>query len=453
MLVVGMWGITRQNTMWRDEAATWQVSRRSVPEICHLLSHVDVVHGLYYLLMHGVFTLFGESLFALRLPSVLAMAAAATITAKIGAQLSGVAGGLCAGSAVALIPAIQNYAQEGRSYALVAAGVAYATWLLIGALKQPAGARRWVAYGVTVLVTAWLNWFALSLLLAHAWTVCSGRTGRDITVRWGAASAAALAGTLPLVIFSQGQSGQVSWIKPLSLVDLTVPGVVITAGTLCALTCQARPTRVSLRAVALPLLAVPQVTLLAVSLIKPLYIDRYILFSHLGLALLIGVVGARVHHALRRPWLVAAVGMGVVALGSVLLPTELRQRGPQSRVDDVIAPADVVAATARAGDGILFIPAARRDTALVSPRKFTGLDDLALQESPAASGTLKGVEKSPERIYRAAVAHQRVILVTDADGASTAAGDRAKQRALADHFVCVSDQRVHGRRVAVYQRH
>ncbi|MFD1272869.1 hypothetical protein ACFQ51_16900 [Streptomyces kaempferi] len=53
MLAFGLWGLDRGG-MWRDEAATFQVARRSVPQIWHLLHHVDAVHGLYYLFMHAV---------------------------------------------------------------------------------------------------------------------------------------------------------------------------------------------------------------------------------------------------------------------------------------------------------------------------------------------------------------------------------------------------------------
>src|SRR5437879_6453214 len=61
-LALGLWGITREHSMWRDEAATWQASHRSLAEIVHLVGQADVVHGLYYAVMHGVFALFGDGL-------------------------------------------------------------------------------------------------------------------------------------------------------------------------------------------------------------------------------------------------------------------------------------------------------------------------------------------------------------------------------------------------------
>jgi mannosyltransferase len=76
-LVLGLWGLTRRGSMWWDEAATYDMARRDLPELLDALATVDAVHGLYYLLMHGVFAVFGDSLYALRLPSLLAMSAAA----------------------------------------------------------------------------------------------------------------------------------------------------------------------------------------------------------------------------------------------------------------------------------------------------------------------------------------------------------------------------------------
>lgn len=95
-LLLGLWGITREDSMWRDEAATWQVAHRSIPEMWHLLDTAEVVHGLYYLFAHGIFAVFGDSLLALRLPSVLAMAGAAAVITLLGARLADPCTGLAA---------------------------------------------------------------------------------------------------------------------------------------------------------------------------------------------------------------------------------------------------------------------------------------------------------------------------------------------------------------------
>lgn len=86
---LGLWGLSRQDSVWRDEAATWQVAQRSTVQIWHMLANVDVVHGFYYLLMHLLFECFGPSTTTLRLPSVLATAVAAACVAVIGRRVAG----------------------------------------------------------------------------------------------------------------------------------------------------------------------------------------------------------------------------------------------------------------------------------------------------------------------------------------------------------------------------
>lgn len=107
-LGLGLWGLSRQDSVWRDEAATWQVAGRSAGEIWAMLANVDAVHGLYYLLMHGLFEVFGASTTTLRLPSVLAVSAAATCVALIGRRLAGFWAGLGGGLTLGLLPAVSS---------------------------------------------------------------------------------------------------------------------------------------------------------------------------------------------------------------------------------------------------------------------------------------------------------------------------------------------------------
>ncbi|MEU9321515.1 hypothetical protein [Streptomyces sp. NPDC048295] len=457
-LVLGLWGLSRQQSVWRDEAATWQVARRSVADIWHMLGHVDVVHGLYYLLMHGLFECFGPSTTTLRLPSVLAMAVAAACVAAVGHRLAGAWAGLGGGLAFGLLPAVQFHLQEGRPYALIAAGAGISTLLLVTVLDGRGRTVRWAAYGGTVLVCALLNWLSLLILPAHLATLAWTKAGRGIWTRWAASATAAAAASLPLILFSRSQSDQVSWIPPLTWHIMIGPAVLLAIGGLGALLDRPRAGRLSVAAVGLPLLAVPQIGLIGLSLIQPLFLDRYVLFGMLGLALLIGTaLGAAVRSTGPRfprasPWLVPAV---VVVAVVALLPQSLAKRSPASRVDDVLSVAAEVRQLKKAGDAVLFIPAARRDTALVSPDDFAGLRDIALTESPAASGTLKGKEAGPDRIRTAMSAQQRILLVTDAPEVArpvSAERDLAKTAVLKECFTAIADEQVRGRRVTVYER-
>ncbi|MEV7561361.1 glycosyltransferase family 39 protein [Streptomyces sp. NPDC089795] len=463
-LGLGLWGLSRQDSVWRDEAATWQVAGRSAGEIWAMLANVDAVHGLYYLLMHCLFEVFGASTTTLRLPSVLAVAAAAVCVALIGRRLAGFWVGLGGGMTLGLLPAVQFHLQEGRPYALVAAGVGLSTLLLVSLLERGPGRRawpRWAAYGVTVLVCALLNWLSLLVLPAHAATLGWVRAGRRTWLRWAAYGSGAVAGALPLILFSRRQSEQVSWIQPLTWTTLIGPGILLAVGGLAAWA--GRPGRVDrtavpAAAVGLPLLAVPLLGLIGLSLVQPLFQDRYVLFGMVGLALLIGAaLGAAVRAcAPRLPRAAGLVVPGVVGVSVLaLLPVELGNRAPASRIDDVLAVAGEVAGLKRDGDAVLFVPAARRDTALVSPGAFGGLADVALAASPAASATLKGEEEDPALIRAALLGQRRVLLVTDAEQvakAPSADRDKVKAEVLREHFAVVADRQVRGRRVTVYER-
>ncbi|MFG2670385.1 glycosyltransferase family 39 protein [Streptomyces sp. NPDC048445] len=459
-LLLGLWGITREDSMWRDEAATWQVAHRSIPEMWHLLDTAEVVHGLYYLFAHGIFAVFGDSLLALRLPSVLAMAGAAAVITLLGARLADPCTGLAAGLAFSLIPGVQQYAQEGRSYALVTACAALACLLLVEAADATGrrGTALWAAYGATVLLAALLNWFSLLLLPAHAVTLALTRPPRATALRWGAASSAAVLGTLPLIVASKSQTGQVAWIPPVRRGTLLGLLLTLLAGALCVWLARPgkalgapRRDRAALTAVAAPLLAVPQLLLLAASLAQPVYLTRYVLFSYVGLALLIGAAFRGLALRLRTPPRRLIVAVTALAfLG--LLPVQLSLRAPAGRIDDVLATAETVASVREAGDGVLYIPAARRDTALVSPTAFTGLRDLALVRDPLESGTMNGVEGTPAQIAAAMSAARRILVVSD-DGAPSAHTDRdrTKWRMLRERFIRCSEVSEHGRRVTVYR--
>ncbi|KOG22461.1 membrane protein [Streptomyces viridochromogenes] len=457
-LALGLWGLSRQGSVWRDEAATWQVARRSTADIWHMLGQVDVVHGLYYLLMHGVFECFGAGTTALRLPSVLAMAVAAACVTVIGQRLAGVWAGLAGGLAFGLLPAVQFYLQEGRPYALITAGAGIATLLLVTVLEGRGRAVHWVAYGATLAACGLLNWLSLLILPAHLATLLRVRARRRTRTCWAVAATVAVAAVLPLILFSRRQAAQVSWIPPLTWHMLIGPAILLAIGGLGALLDRPHAGRLSVAAVGVPLLAVPQLGLIGVSLVRPLFLDRYVLFSMLGLALLIGTaLGTAVRAAGPRfpraaPWLVPlVVTVAVVAL----LPQSLAKRAPSSRVDDVLAVAADVRRLKQDGDAVVFIPAARRDTALVSPYHFAGLTDVALAEDPMASGTLKGEEAGPDRIRSAMLAHRRILLVTDVPAVArpvSAERDRTKTAVLKEHFRVVADVQVRGRRVTAYEQ-
>lgn len=472
--------------MWRDESVTWQVAHRPPGRLWELLGQVDAVHGFHYLLMRAVFTVGGDSLWTLRLPSVAATALAAAGVAALAHRLAGdrpERAALIAGLGYAALPPVQMYAQEGRSYALVAAAVVWATYLMLR--------ERWVAYAVVLLLGCWLHEFAVLALPAHAFAAWRSRG-------WRLAGGAVVAGLLPLALVSARQAQQqLGWLGRPSWQDWAAYGVLAAASLLLA-----RGAPRELVRVALPLALLPPGLLLTVSLVHPWYVDRYVLYALSGLAVLAGARLAEVRSgAVRRgaarsgavrggsvtgrpvtggavrgdadpdgsvpggavrggasagarggwwPWLL--VGALLVPLGfwSAWLRT------PESRKDDALAVAATVRALARPGDAVLFLPSRRRAWLLSSPEVYGSLRDLALSRTPEASRSLQGVERTPEGIREALLdpGTDRVVALLDPAG-QPLDGDPAeavKRQTLVSSFDLCSVTEVRGARVALFAR-
>ncbi|OKK21188.1 hypothetical protein AMK16_09190 [Streptomyces sp. CB00455] len=414
--------------MWRDESVTWQVAHRPLDGLWGLLARVDAVHGLHYLLMHGVFAAWDGGLWALRLPSVAATALAAAGVAAIGHRLAGGRAALLCGLVYAALPPVQMYAQEGRSYALVAAAVVWATYLML--------CERWTAYAAVLLLGCWLHEFAALALLAHACTAWRSRG-------WRIAAGAALTLLLPLALVSSRQAQQqLGWLGRPAWQDWAAYAVLAGAALLLARGAAER----DLVRVALPLALLPPGLLMALSLVHPWYVDRYVLYALAGFALL---AGARLAAARGWwPWLLAAALLVPAGIWSAWLRT------PESRKDDALAVASAVRERARPGDAVAFLPARRREWLLSSPEVYGALRDVALDRSPAASHSLQGTELGPREIREALVGSPRVIALLDPAGQplDPYPKEAVKRQTLDARFDLCSVSAVRGARVAVYAR-
>ncbi|MEU9917656.1 glycosyltransferase family 39 protein [Streptomyces sp. NPDC051001] len=446
-IALGLWGIRRQNTMWGDESVTYQLAHRDLSQIWHTAQHVDLVHALYYAVMHEVFGLFGPGLLTLRLPSVLAMAVAASGVGLLALRLAGPRAGLLAGLVFPLLPQVQKYAQEGRSYAMVCALITWATYALVASV--PHRTRwRWAVYGSTMLLACLLHEFAVLALVAHGVTLVVSRVPRRVLRAWSIAAAGVVAGLLPLAICSAGQSGQVSWIDgPVRLRYLLLVAVV---GMACARAPLGVRGPVRLSALAVPILVLPGLLLLTASLVKPLFVDRYVLYSNIGIALLLGAWMDHFHRRQRSPriaWIAA------VAVLAALVPPSLSLRTPQSRSNDVTAIGAAVRKEGRPGDGVLYLTGQHRILAAANPEDTRFLTDLALAQDPASSNTLAGVELPAQAIAARMLEFDRIVAVrATAAHSPTTSREEAKTSTLRRHFREYRTTHVNGARITVYVR-
>ncbi|MBL1087121.1 glycosyltransferase family 39 protein [Streptomyces actinomycinicus] len=472
MLLLGLWGLDRGG-MWRDEAVSYQVGRRTVPQIWRLLHEVDAVHGVYYLFLHAVLAVHpGEVV--LRLPSVCAAAVTAGLVAALGTRLARPRVGLWAGLLYAVTPMAGHYAQEGRSYALVAAGATGATLLFVRAVEG----GSWWPYGALLGATCWLHEFAVLLLLAHAASLALARAGARVWRGWGCAAGAVVVGLLPMALVSRGQSAQVAWLKPpttdtaehLLRVFLGptdgVYRVCLGLALLGLLGLVGRRGEVTCAGVGLPLAVLPPVALMLASQVSPLYVDRYVLYALSGAPLVVaagaeraaGLMGrVAVRPRARAPYLTLT---GVLALALSLLhqfPVLHKDRDPGRRADDLAAVSRVAGRELRPGDAVVFLPVQLRNVALTYPRAFRGVRDVALVAGAAGSGTLYGREAGPGEVRRRLARLDRVWVVADRKllagrRAPRNPVERAKYAVLQQEFTGREQKVRHGVTVRLYVR-
>ncbi|MDX3715810.1 glycosyltransferase family 39 protein [Streptomyces europaeiscabiei] len=446
-IALGLWGIRRQNTMWGDESVTYQLAHRDLSQIWLTAQHIDLVHALYYAVMHEIFGLFGGGLLTLRLPSVLAMSLAAAGVGLLGLRLAGPRAGLLAGLVFPLLPQVQKFAQEGRSYAMVCALVTWATYALVVSVQHRAR-WRWAVYGSTMLLACLLHEFAVLALVAHGVTLVVSRVPRPVLRAWSVAAAGVVAGLLPLAICSAGQSEQVSWIGgPVRLQYFLVVAVV---GVVCARAPLGVRGPVRLAVLAVPILVLPGLLLLIASLVKPLFVDRYVVYSNIGIALLLGALMDYFHRrqpSSRITWIAA------VAVLAALVPPSLSLRTPQSRSDNVTAIGAAVRKEGRPGDGLLYLAGRHRILTAANPEDTRFLTDLALAQDPVSSNTLAGVELPAQEIAARMLEFNRIVAVRAA-GAPPPANpqEEAKTSTLRRHFREYGTTHVNGARVTVYVR-
>jgi mannosyltransferase len=437
-LLVGGYGIGRAS-LWRDEGYTREVIRRPIGGIIALLGHQDAVHALYYVGMHLIGAAVGTSVTAIRLPSLIAAALAAGLTAALGRQLAGAAArpaadatGLLAGLLLVALPLTTWYAQDARPYAMATLCAVGATYLLVRAVAAPSR-WWWAAYGAVIVILALLNLTALLLIAAHGVSLLVLRARirpgerqamRQLQTgvrRWLVAAAAALAALSPLIVLAARQGGRLSWVtRPdgtsvASLIIHLAGGrdlIPLVAGlALAGAAADAgRHRRVAWppASITVPWLVLPPGVLLAVSELRPVYVERYVVFVAPALALLTasGLVWlvrlARLTAAGRR-WPALAVvpsALLLAIMAAALVAPQQAARLTAARPDDLRKVAAIIGRHERPGDAVLYMPWETRTVSLAYPRPFRSLRDIGQLESPIVSATLAGTPASPALLGR-----------------------------------------------------
>lgn len=432
---------------WGDEAASVLSAERSVPSLFALLDRIDAVHGLYYLFLHGWIGLVGTSEAAVRFPSAVAVGLAAAGSVVLGTRLAGRATGVLAGCVLAVLPIVTRLGMEARSYAFtMAAAVWLVTWFVELVRRRESRWWAWAAFALASAASLYLFLYLALLALVEVAVLVAYRAPRSTVLRWLAASVTAVALAAPIAVVGASERGQIAflarrdyatlesvlvrqWFGSSQWVAMVAWSLIAVAVAWAVLLPRMRSSRRA-ALIGVVWLAAPTAVLLAGNAwLTPMYNPRYLSFSAPAVALLVAI-GLRALGALfatagthrgavggrRLVRFVPLVGLAVILATAV--PGYLAQRGPYAKDHgaDFRQAADVVAANASAGDAIVFDqstkPSRRPRLALdLYPRKFSGLDDVALKRPLASRAWLWDAVAPLPTVADRLEAHSRVWAV------------------------------------------
>lgn len=346
-LVFGLVGLTGTG-LWADELATWGITTVSWAELWRQLDGTDATIGPYYVLIRLWTAVFGDSDLSLRLPSLLAMAATAAVVGLIGIRLGSPRIGLLAGLTFAILPITTRFGQEARPYAMATLAAAVATLLLIRMLE---GFTLGVAllYAVAVAALGAMNLVALLILAAHGLAVLLVK--RKLLWRWTPSALIGLMPLIPMILTGRRQQGsQIGWIPLTDAGEIEAYGLeffggALIGGAVIALGVAA-VSRERGAVVAFTLGVVPVAVLMALGSVAHLWQQRYVLYTIVGWALLVGLL-------LAKRGLLAAIA-AMAALAVLSLPGQAEVRTPAYRYQDTKAVVALIERDFQPGDGIVY---------------------------------------------------------------------------------------------------
>jgi mannosyltransferase len=382
-------------SFWGDEAASIMSAERPLGTLWAELSHIDAVHGLYYLFLHFWIDLFGASELAVRLPSAIAVGFVVAGTVVLGTMLFDLRIAIIAGIVCAVLPRVTYMGAEGRSYAI---GTALAVWLTVLFLtllaKRVTRVGPWIGYGLLLALALYLFLYLALIVIVHGATLLAKRNARVLAPRWAIGVGIAALVAAPIIAFGAAQHGQIAFLATRDYTTFTNIFVKQWFGNpWLAAACWAliiAGIAVSIgrrRTESLPVilwLLLPMTLLFAIDkLVVPAYSVRYLSFCTPAVALMIAVaIGALGAQSGRTRWLpVLAVGL-VVGLA---VPSYLQQRGPFAKDggSDLRQTAAVLHANAKPGDAVVFDNQVRpsrkpRIGMHLYPTAYAGLKDVTL---------------------------------------------------------------------------
>jgi mannosyltransferase len=313
-----------KKSFWLDEIVSVSIARLDPAGFRNVVMSWELNEGLYYTLLRGWMHL-GQGEFAIRLLSVMPAVAAIPFVYLLGRRLFSESTGLIAALLLAVNVFDVRYAQEARGYSLFAFLVVLACWFFVRGMDAPRKKGNWAGLVIALVLGMYAHFFA-GLMLPVFWLAAllrkRGFPWRSFLVSSGIIVCLAV----PALLFVATKNrGQVGWVKPTTWRDLYDLATLLSGrgGLVLLLLCatllllalakmmrRAGTPEVWGSAFVWMWLVLPVAMTVAVSLLKPMFVSRYLIFCLPAFVLLVAV-GLSV---IRPRWLMAALLLGMVAL-------------------------------------------------------------------------------------------------------------------------------------------
>jgi uncharacterized membrane protein len=326
-------------SLWHDEAVSLAIADRlSLWE--KLTNQGRSSHPpLYYLILGAWIRPAGINEFTARMPSMAAGVLTIPLIYRTGRRLFHHRVGLWAGLFMAVLPFQIYYAQEGRMYTLLGLLTTLSLLLFWRAIKENRW-PGWLGYGLCSVLALYTHYFFVFVLLAyHLYLVLTWNRHRHLWRPVLSTDLALMLAFLPqLAIFigqSQGVLGGSYWLgkpNPLAffttiyffMVSYTVParwniiGMFVVLSLLIVGLYELFRRSQNRRRLDNPLnllvlgAFLPLIMVLAISQIKPIFLERTLIICTPFLVLLLGLIVAETHWRSPVPYLTAVVGILVI---------------------------------------------------------------------------------------------------------------------------------------------
>ncbi len=316
-------------SVWSDEAFSIFLAKQSWPTFWHIVSTSEANMSLYYALLRG-WVSFSDAAWWVRLLSALLGVLVVPVVYWIGKEVFSQRAGILAALLLAVNPFTLRYAQEARSYSLLVLLVAVSFLAFLTCLKQPS--RFWsVCYVLSTALALYAHFFAAFAVLVQLVALAAVPADRRrLATRQLLPLAMVIAVGLPLLWFVLFKDrGQLGWAPPVQWRDLydvfrfmvgsgvklgiAVGAFVIAVAGWAASCRKGRWTINEWSVLVLVLwLFVPVLLTLLVSVWKPIYAPRFLIFCVPAALLLVAGGIAEIRFAWVRYALVLALVIGEI---------------------------------------------------------------------------------------------------------------------------------------------